>query len=67
MDNNETSSFQQSMDRLEAIVRQLNQPGLPLEQAMALFREGMDLSKQCQDKLAAFEKEMNQLITEDAA
>ncbi len=67
MDNNETPSFQQSMDRLEAIVRQLNQPGLPLEQAMALFREGMDLSKQCQDKLAAFEKEMNQLITEDAA
>lgn len=67
MDNNETPSFQQSMDRLEAIVRQLNQPGLPLEQAMALFREGMDLSKQCQDKLASFEKEMNQLITEDAA
>lgn len=58
-------SFQQAMNRLDAIVDQLNNPNLELEQAMDLFREGLALSRQCQGQLDHFEKEMNALITEN--
>lgn len=58
-------TFAQAMERLDAISKQLGQPNLPLEEAMDLFKEGLQLTKQCENQLAAFEKEMNQLIVQD--
>lgn len=58
-------TFQQSMTRLEEIVNTLNNPSVELEQAMDLFKEGLELSKTCQKQLDYFEKEMNQLIEKD--
>lgn len=62
---NEKLTFQQSMNRLEEITAALSSPGLELEKAMSLFREGLSLSKNCQQQLDAFEKEMNALIVEN--
>ncbi len=58
----EKMTFQQQMNRLQVIVNELNNPDLELEKAMALFKEGLALSKNCQSELSAFEKEMNTLI-----
>lgn len=59
---NNQLTFQQAMTRLDQIVDALNNPNLELEQAMQLFKEGLALSRQCEDQLKHFENEMNQLI-----
>ena len=38
----EKLSFEQSLARLDAITRQMEQGNVPLEQALALFQEGTD-------------------------
>lgn len=58
-------TFQQSMNRLEAITNELSNPNVELERAMELFKEGLQLSKSCQSQLESFEKQMNELIQED--
>ncbi|MGM9960029.1 MAG: exodeoxyribonuclease VII small subunit [Allobaculum sp.] len=58
-------SFQQSMNRLDQIVNLLGNPNVELEEAMALFKEGLELSRTCQKQLDFFEHEMNQLIEKD--
>lgn len=55
-------SFTQSMNRLQQIVSMLNNPNLELEEAMKLFKEGLELSRSCQIKLDDFESQMNQLL-----
>lgn len=59
-------SFSQSIDRLEKIVSELNNPNVELEKAMDLFKEGLELSRSCQSQLEHFETQMNALITEDS-
>jgi exodeoxyribonuclease VII small subunit len=56
------ATFNEMMERLDEITRQLNQPNLPLEKAMELFKEGLSLSKACEKALSQFENEMNELI-----
>lgn len=44
----ETSkSFEASMERLETIVRQLEQGNAPLEESLKLFQEGTELVRAC--------------------
>lgn len=52
--------FNDAMEQLEEIVRQLEQGDVPLEQALTLYQKGMELSKVCHDKLQHAE---NQLVT----
>ena len=40
-------NFEQAMNRLEEIVRQLERGEAPLDQALALFEEGTGLVKTC--------------------
>ncbi|MEG1887172.1 MAG: exodeoxyribonuclease VII small subunit [Oscillospiraceae bacterium] len=46
-----TESFDKSMARLEEISLILQKGECPLENAMELFKEGMDLSRLCSEKL----------------
>ena len=55
MDEQELS-FEQSMQRLEQIVRQLEKGDAPLEDAMKLFTEGTSLAARCQFMLEQAEK-----------
>lgn len=50
--------FNQAMEQLEEIVRQLEQGDVPLEEALTLFQKGMELSKVCHDKLQSAEKQL---------
>ena len=48
-------SFEKNLERLDAIVRQLEDAELPLEKALELYEEGMGLSNVCQQQLEAAE------------
>jgi exodeoxyribonuclease VII small subunit len=48
-------SFEKNLERLDAIVRQLEDAELPLEKALELYEEGMGLSSVCQQQLEAAE------------
>ncbi len=46
-----TESFEKNLERLEAIVAQLEGADLSLEKAMQLYEEGMQLSAACRKQL----------------
>jgi len=50
-----SDSFEKNLERLDAIVRQLEDAELPLEKALELYEEGMGLSGVCQQQLEAAE------------
>ncbi len=54
-------SFEQSLERLEQITQALEQGGLKLEEAIALYEEGIGLVKTCQERLNAAELRISQL------
>lgn len=49
--NKSQPRFEESMKRLEEIVRALENPELPLEEAMSLYKEGAQCSRFCREKL----------------
>ena len=58
----ETSkSFEASMERLETIVRQLEQGNAPLEESLQLFQEGTALVQSCAKLLDSAEQEIVKL------
>lgn len=61
----ESLSFEQAMDKLEKIVEQLDRGEVPLEEAIELFQQGMELSKLCGQKLDSVEKKIEVLIEQD--
>ena len=46
-----TESFEKNLERLDAIVHQLEDADLPLEKALQLYEEGMKLSEVCHQQL----------------
>ena len=58
----EAKTFEQSLARLEAIVKEMEAGTLSLDQMMAHFEEGSQLVKQCGDKLNEVEKKIEVLI-----
>ena len=59
----ETSkSFEASMERLETIVRQLEQGNVPLEESLKLFQEGTKLVQGCTKQLDKAELEVVKLM-----
>jgi exodeoxyribonuclease VII small subunit len=55
-------AFEQSLGRLEEIVRKLESANLPLDEAMKLFEEGMQLSRDCQKQLEQAEARVEILL-----
>lgn len=59
----EQLSFEEALTRLEKITQTLEGGGLKLEEAIALFEEGMKLAKICNERLNAAELKISQLQT----
>jgi len=59
----EEFSFEEELNRLEKIVQTLEAGGLALEDAIALFEEGMQLAKICSQRLDTAELKISQLQT----
>lgn len=56
-----TDSFEQSMKRLEEIVQSLEQGSVSLDEAMTMYEEGVQISKQCLEKLNQAELKLKRL------
>jgi exodeoxyribonuclease VII small subunit len=63
IDQQETT-FEQALERLEQIVRAMEAGDLPLEQAIAEFQEGMSLARVCREKLDQAEQKIEMLVQE---
>jgi len=63
--NKETLTFEQAMERLEMIVRSLEEGKAQLDDALNLYKEGLELSKWCHDKLNHAEEQIATIMTVD--
>ena len=59
--NNE-KTFEQQLQELEQIVNNLEKGNVPLEEAMAQFKEGIDLSNTLQKTLTDAEETLTKVI-----
>jgi exodeoxyribonuclease VII small subunit len=59
-------SFEKAMERLEAIVDEMESGKMPLEELLVRYEEGMKLVKVCQERLARAEQKI-EIITRDHA
>ncbi|WP_016897024.1 exodeoxyribonuclease VII small subunit [Aerococcus viridans] len=57
-------SFEEALEKLEAIVNQLQSGDIKLEESMDAFQDGMILSKYCSQILENAEETMTKLMTE---
>ncbi len=53
------------MQQLEDIVEQLEEGDVPLEEAISIYKKGMELSKLCHDKLRNVEEQLTEILTEN--
>lgn len=67
MKNNDqqTKSFEASLEALEQIVHELEQGDLPLEKSLELFEQGIGLSRQCQERLSQAERRIEILLRDN--
>lgn len=56
-----SGNFEHALARLEEVAQLLERGDLPLEEGLTLFEEGMQLARQCQDRLDAAEKRITTL------
>ena len=59
-------NFEKAMDRLEAIVEQMESGKLPLEDLIVRYEEGMNLVKVCQERLSSAEQKI-EIIARNSA
>ena len=58
-------SFEDSIDRLSQIVEALESSGLPLEESLKLFEEGVQLARKSQARLDTAERKVQELLAYD--
>ena len=55
-------TFEQTMEELEQVVRQLENGDIPLEESLDLFVQGLKQTKSCQTNLDSAEKKVSMLV-----
>jgi len=63
--NELTLSFEEAMEQLETIVDRLEEGDVPLEEAISIYKNGMELSKLCHEKLKSVEEQLTEILTSD--
>jgi exodeoxyribonuclease VII small subunit len=58
----EELSFEEALQRLEAIVQQLERGDVPLDRSITLYAEGDKLRAQCQKRLEAAQARIEQIV-----
>ena len=61
MDKN--MKFEEAINRLEAVVRALEDGNTPLDRALELYEEGISLVRLCNEKLDGAEQKINVLVS----
>lgn len=65
MSTDKKLSFEEAIEQLDKIVEQLEEGDVPLEEAISIYKNGMELSKLCHDKLKHVEKQLIEIVSED--
>lgn len=58
-------NFEQALEKLEAIVKQLEKGELPLDESLEYFAEGISLSQNCLQKLNYAEQQIDKILSEE--
>ena len=61
----QSRTFETSLEALEQIVRQLEDGDLPLEKSLELFEQGIRLSRDCQERLSQAERRIEILLRDN--
>ena len=61
--NQENKTFEQSMLRLEQIVRAMERGDVPLEESLKLFQEGTELVRSCGKILDEAQLQVSKIMT----
>jgi exodeoxyribonuclease VII small subunit len=62
-----TKSFEERLERLEKLAEKLREGKIPLEEAVALFEEGMKLARSLEKDLSRVERKVEILTREPAS
>ena len=65
MSKKEELNFEELMIKLEDITNRLENEKLSLDESVKLFEEGMEISKECNNKLEDAEKKITILINQN--
>jgi exodeoxyribonuclease VII small subunit len=57
-----TVDFEQSLSALEALVNRMEKGDLTLEESLQAFETGIQLTRDCQTRLAAAEQQVQKLV-----
>ncbi|MCL2602945.1 MAG: exodeoxyribonuclease VII small subunit [Defluviitaleaceae bacterium] len=57
-------TFEQSIEKLAVLTEAVESPVTPLDEALALYKEGIALAKECGETLARYEAEVTALQKE---
>ena len=61
----QSRTFEASLEALEQIVHQLEDGDLPLEKSLQLFEQGIRLSRECQERLSQAERRIEILLRDN--
>lgn len=61
--NEKNMTFEQSMQRLEQIVRTMERGDAPLEESLKLFQEGTELVRNCNQLLENAQLQVRKIMT----
>ena len=59
------NAFEENLEKLEVIVKNLESGNIPLDDAIENFNEAMKLAKLCDDKLKNAEEKVNSILNKD--
>lgn len=63
--NDNTPTYQQLSDQLDAVLTKLQQPDIDVDQALELYEEGLQLAKKCEARLKQAENKLSKLAPSD--
>jgi len=58
-------SFEEALQKLEEIVSRLENGDIPLEESINIFKEGVELTKFCKEKLNEAETQLKKLVKDE--
>ena len=58
-------SFEENLEKLEEIVKKLENGDVPLDDAIKEFNEAMELAKKCDEKLKSAEEAITKIVNND--
>ena len=61
------ADFEAKLDRIDAIVKELENPDTKLDRAIALFKEGKVLARECEELLKSAQTQIDEAMAEPKA